>query len=101
MNGPRSSPVQSEHRRGRHLLPLLVAILWGPLACSHDQATENTLRMASGSKAPLHPYLTVPDSAAAASIQTSPQVSLSLGVAALGPADGPKVLILADADGPS
>jgi hypothetical protein len=101
MNGPRSSPVQPEHRRGRHLLPLLVAMLWGPLACSHDQPTENTLRLASGSKERLHPYLTVPDTGAAGTFQTSPAVSFNLGIAALGPENGPKVLLLADADGPS
>jgi hypothetical protein len=101
MTGPRSSPVHPRKRRGRRLLPFLLAIALTPLACTSDQPTENSLGDVSPSAAVrMHPYLT--GDAGAGLVQTSSlKASMSLGVAAVETGTGPKVLILADADGPS
>lgn len=102
MIGPRVLSVHPNHRRGRRLLPFLIALAYGPLACSNDQPTENELRAPATSTARLHPYLDVSDTALAPSFQmVGPKMSLTLAVAAMGPANGPKILVLADADGPS
>jgi MBG domain len=39
MTGPRSTTVHPHRRRGRRLLPFLIAMALGPLACTSDQTT--------------------------------------------------------------
>jgi hypothetical protein len=98
MAGPLSCSAHPQHRRGRRLHPFLIALLWAPLGCSNDQPAENTVQ-APPPAATRHPSLMVSDTG---EIQlASARVGFSSGVSALGPANGPKVLILADADGPS
>jgi hypothetical protein len=102
MTGPRTTPVHPRNRRGRRLLPFLLALALTPLACSGDQLTESS---SSGDGSPtaavrMHPYLTGYEGTSA--MQASAiKASMSLGVATVGTGNGPKVLILADADGPS
>jgi hypothetical protein len=101
MTGPRIPLVHPQHRRGRHLLPFLVALIWAPLACSNDQLTEIPEQTPSTSEGRRHPYLTVSDVGEGQLSSGSPKVAFSVGTAALGPANGPKILILADVDGAS
>ncbi|HEV7367278.1 MAG TPA: PxKF domain-containing protein [Gemmatimonadales bacterium] len=102
MTGPRTPLVHPHRRRGRLLLPFLLVIGLSPLACTGDQPTEvavpNSAFAVAGHH---HPYLMVAASASKAQPSATLRASLSLGVAAVDPAIGPKVLILADADGVS
>jgi MBG domain-containing protein len=104
MTGPRTTPVHPRNRRGRRLLPFLLAIALTPLACTSDQPTENSLSDGGlpAATVRMHPYLTGYEGGSASSMQaSSPKASMSVSVAALGTGKGPKVLLLADADGPS
>ena len=103
MTGPRSPFAHPQHRRGRsRLLPLLIALTWAPLACSNDQPSENSSLFPSPYAGQRHPHLVVSDSALSVSAQSvSPKASFSLSASAFGSGNGPKVLVLADVDGPS
>jgi hypothetical protein len=103
MTGPRTSCAHPQYRRGRRrLLPLLIALTWAPLGCSNDQPSENSPLFPNPYAGQRHPYLVAPDSALAASEQiVSPKASFSMSASAFGSGNGPKVLILADVDGPS
>ena len=108
MTGPRIPTLYPHRRRARHLLPFLMAIVASPLACTNDQPTAPA---SEGSGAPIalarvHPNLL---SKAGQSGRVSglsmrgamSRASLSTAAAVLPPGTGPKVLILADVDGPS
>ena len=106
MTGPRIPTVYPHRRRARHLLPFLLAIVASPLACTNDQPTGPGSIESGPSTASTraHPYLA---SKAGQSVQSSAmraalfRAPVSMAAAALPPGTGPKVLILADVDGPS
>jgi len=106
MTGPRIPTVYPHRRRARHLLPFLLAIVASPLACTNDQPTgpASTGSGPSTASTRAHPYLA---SKAGQSGQASTmraalsRAPVSMAAAALPPGTGPKVLILADVDGPS
>ena len=108
MTGPRIPTVHPHCRRARHLLPFLLAIVAGPLACTNDQPTAPAPAGSGPSAAStrLHPNLASKagqSGAAAASAARAAfsRASVSMAAAVLPPGTGPKVLILADVDGPS
>jgi hypothetical protein len=107
MTGPRTSTVHPCLRRPWLLLPLLAAVVFLPMACS-DQPTENSVENTGGPSVAAglsHPRALSQSDVVAAAIASgylqpkplTPDVSLS--IASLGQVTGPKVLILADADG--
>jgi len=108
MTCPRIPTVHPHCRRARHLLPFLLAIVAGPLACTGDQPTAPA-PVGSGPSAAStrqHPNLASKAGqsgvagASATRAALSP-ASVSMAAAVLPPGTGPKVLILADANGPS
>jgi hypothetical protein len=105
MTGPRILTVHPHRRRARHLLPFLLAIVVGPLACTSDQPTAPALPesgpLATSSRP--HPYLAskAGQSGVSAMRAALSQAPVSMAAALLPPGTGPKVLILADVDGPS
>ena len=104
MTGPRISTLYPHRRRARHLLPFLLAIVVSPLACTdHPTAPQSPLEGTSAAAARLHPYLpTVTDgseSTGASSLRTVPAASFA--VANVAATNAPRVLVLADVNGPS
>ncbi|HEY8197050.1 MAG TPA: ThuA domain-containing protein, partial [Gemmatimonadales bacterium] len=105
MTGPRIPTVYPHRRRARHLLPFLLAIVASPIACTNDAPTGPGA-IESGptaSSTRTHPYLAskAGQSGASAMRAALSRVPVSMAAAALPPGTGPKVLILADVDGPS
>ena len=108
MTGPRTPTVHPCLRRPWLLLPFLASVFFLPMACS-DQLTENTLpsggpSVAAGLSHPRELSQSEVVAAAIASGYLQPKPSttrVSLAVASLAQSTGPKVLILADADGPA
>ncbi len=108
MTGPRIPTVHPHRRRARHLLPFLLAIIVGPLACTDDQPTAPASAGSGPSAVSTrpHPYLASkagqsgPAGASAMRVALS-RAPVSMAAAVLPPGTGPKVLILADVDGPS
>lgn len=100
MTGPRTFAVHPHRRRGRHLLYCL-AILLTPLACT-DQPTELQAPQAapSAQAARLHPYIGGNAALLRSSASQPANVALSLSSVSMAPGTGPKVLVLADMDGP-
>jgi hypothetical protein len=102
MIGPRLYLVQPHRYRARSLLPFLIAVVLSPLACTGDQPTEPGLGVSSVVDRP-HPYIVgdpqLSSPASSATFSAAPRVSSSLQVGLN--MQGPKVLILADANGPS
>ena len=106
MTGPRIPTLYLHCRRARHLLPFLLAIVAGPLACTSDQPTAPA---SAGSGTPaaarVHPNL-ASKSGQSGTIAFAMQAAMmrsstSMAASTLPPGTGPKVLILADVDGPS
>ena len=105
MTGPRTLTVNPHRRRARHLLPFLLAIVASPIACTNDAPT-GPAAIESGPTTSLtrtHPYLAskAGQTGALAMRAAWSRVPMSMAAAALPPGTGPKVLILADVDGPS
>ena len=105
MTGPRIPTVHPHRRRARHLLPFLLAIVASPIACTNDAPT-GPAAIESGptaSSTRTHPYLAskAGQTGALAMRAALSRVPMSMAAAALPPGTGPKVLILADVDGPS
>jgi hypothetical protein len=107
MTGPRFLSLHPCLRRPWLLLPLLATVVFLPMACSSDQPTESS-PSAQGpltSQALPHPRemsQSEVEAAARASGYLQPEfsaISMSSGAALVN--SGPKVLILADADGAS
>ena len=102
MTGPRIPLVHPHHRRGRHLLPLLIAVLCGPLACSNDQATGPTPSGSGVAATVSHPMPKAGGSRMYASTgapyRVFPSFTSSAGAPAALMAEGPSVLVLADTD---
>jgi hypothetical protein len=107
MTGPCTPTVHPCPRRPWLLLPFLASVVFLPMACS-DQPTENSLpssagpSMASGLSHPRELNQSDVVAAAMASGYLQPKPSnptVSLAVASVAPGTGPKVLVLADADG--
>ena len=104
MTGPRLFTVRPRHRRGRFLLPYLLAVMLSPLGCSSDQPTEpgsatnsGPLVAATGS----HPRPRISGArmtTAGATRSAMPKSLLSFAVANAVSSTGPSVLILADTD---
>jgi hypothetical protein len=101
MTGPRTTTVHPHRRRGRRLLPFLIAMALGPLACTSDQttgptsgSTDSPFVAATGS----HPRARNESARLAASAMitrwahTSASTRPSFSVSGT----GPSVLILAD-----
>jgi hypothetical protein len=106
MTGPRIPTVYPHRRRARHLLPFLLAIVASPLACTNDQPTGPAITDSGPSTASTraHPYLAskAGQSGQAGAMRAAvSRVPVSMAATALPPGTGPKVLILADVDGPS
>ena len=103
MTGPRMSTTHPRHRRGRHLLPLLLAILGGPLACSNDQTTgpSPSSPAGAGAAASVWPRPKIGSTRLTtngAPYRVWPSASSSSGISAAIVAEGPSVLVLADTD---
>jgi hypothetical protein len=104
MTGPRFPLVHPQHRRGRHLLPLIIAVLCGPLACSNDEATGPTPTTGgSGVAATVSHPMPKPGgsrkyASTSAPYRVYPSFSSSAGAPAALMAEGPSVLVLADTD---
>ncbi len=106
MTGPRIPTVHPHRRRARHLLPFLLAIVVSPLACTDDQPTGPASPGSSPSAASTHPHPYLASKAGQAAPAGAMRAALlrapvSMASALLPPGTGPKVLILADVDGPS
>jgi MBG domain/Thrombospondin type 3 repeat len=102
MTGPRTSFLHLHRRRARLLLPFLISVVLSPLACTGDQPTEVSLSGGpSNQSSRPHPYLVGGETASrpTQTPATNPGVSTGVGIAFT--PNGPKVLLLADADGPS
>jgi len=103
MTGPRNPLVHPYRRRGRHFLPLMIAVFCGPLACSNDEATGPTPSSGGSSAAAVsHP---VPKPAGSRMYASSvapyrvyPSMATSAGTSAALMVEGPSVLVLADTD---
>jgi hypothetical protein len=103
MTGPRNPLVHPHRRRGRHFLPLMIAVFCGPLACSNDEATGPTPSSGgSSATAVSHP---VPKPAGSRMYASSvapyrvyPSMATSAGTSAALMVEGPSVLVLADTD---
>ena len=100
MTGPRNPVVHLHYRRGRLLLPLVIAILFGPLACSNDEATGPSTGGSGIAATVQHP---VPKPAGSrmytsrgAPYRVYPSTSSAGAPAAL--TVGPSVLVLADTE---
>jgi MBG domain-containing protein/thrombospondin type 3 repeat protein len=106
MTGPRTPTVHPCPRRPWLLLPLLAAVFFLPMACS-DQPTEPVPPSGGPSvgASVSHPRETSQSDVVAAAIASGylqpnpsdPEASFAVASAAVG--TGPKILILADADG--
>ena len=106
MTGPRIPTVYPHRRRARHLLPFLLAIVASPIACTNDAPTGPAAIESGPSTASTraHPYLAsrAGQSGTASALRVAmSRTQVSMAAAALPPGTGPKVLILADVDGPS
>jgi MBG domain-containing protein/trehalose utilization protein len=104
MTCPRIPTVHPHRRRARHLLPFLLAIAFSPLACTDEPtAPQSSVEEFSAAAVREHPYLpTLTDesgSSGTSSLRAGPTASLA--VANVAAATGPKVLVLADVNGPS
>jgi MBG domain/Trehalose utilisation len=104
MIGPRSTLVHPHRRLGRRLLPFLIAMTLGPLACTSDQTTGPTA--ASPSESPFvaatgsHPRARNESARLAASAmiaRSSSRLSTSRTAFSVS-STGPSVLILSDVD---
>src|SRR5918999_1486462 len=102
MTGPRIPLVHPQYRRGRHILPLILAVFCGPLACSNDEATGPTPSTGGAGLATVsHP---VPKPAGSrmyvsrAPYRVYPSISSSAGLPGALMVEGPSVLVLADTD---
>ena len=102
MTGPRFFTVRPRDRRGRRLLPLLMAAMLSPLGCTSDQPTEPTAVASSGpvvAATGSHPRPVLPGAhltrAKAATLAASKSPA-SFSVATTVSSTGPSVLILAD-----
>jgi hypothetical protein len=101
MTGPRTTTVHPHRRRGRRLLPFLIAMALGPLACTSDQttgptsgSTDSPFVAATGS----HPRARNESArlAASAMITRWAHTSASMRPSFSVVGTGPSVLILAD-----
>jgi hypothetical protein len=107
MTGPRIPTVHPHRRRARHLLPFLLAIVAGPLACTGDQPTAPASTGSGPSIAAtrVHPNLASKagqsGTVAFAMRAAMSRSSMSMAASVLPPSTGTNVLILADVDGPS
>ncbi|MEO8088980.1 MAG: PxKF domain-containing protein [Gemmatimonadales bacterium] len=105
MTGPRTPTLYPHRRRARHLLPFLLAIVASVNACT-EQPTAPAFPGREPSAAPIwvHPNLAskARQSGPIASAMRAAMSRSLLGTASalLPPGSGPKVLILADVDGP-
>jgi len=106
MTGPRTPTLFPQSRRARHLLPFLLAIVASPIACTNDAPTgpADIETGPSTTATRTHPYLA--SRAGQSGTASSMRVALSraqmrTAAAILPPGTGPKVLILADVNGPS
>lgn len=104
MTGPRTTTVHPHRRRGRRLLPFLLALTLGPVACSSDQPTEpmsSTQRQVAAATG-AHPRRVLSGARVADLLASSSRKvnngSFSLGSAASVSGTGASLLILADAD---
>ncbi len=105
MTGPRTTTVHPHRRRGRRLLPFLLALTLGPMACSSDQLTEpmssTQQQVAAATGAHPRPLLNgarLVDLMASSSRTAKSGVAFSLGAASSVSGTGASLLILADAD---
>lgn len=102
MTGPRSPLVHPQHRRGRHVLPLMIAVFCGPLACSNDQATGPSPSGSGIAATVSHPVPKAGGSrmyaSSGAPYRVFPSTSTSAGAPAALMVEGPSVLVLADTD---
>ena len=101
MTGPRIPTVHPHRRRARHLLPFLLAIVAGPLACTGDQPTGPASAGGGPSVAPtrMHPNLASKAGQSAGAMRAAfSRASLSTAAAVLPPSTGTNVLILADVE---
>jgi hypothetical protein len=104
MTDPRIPLVHPHRRRGRHFLPLMIAVFCGPLACSNDEATGPTPTTGgSGIAATVsHPVPKPIGSPMYASSRPAyrvyPSIASSAGAPAALMVEGPSVLVLADTD---
>jgi len=99
MTGPRIPTVHPHRRRARHLLPFLLAIAISPLACTDEPtAPLSAVEGSSPAATRVHPYLQTQSSATSSA---SAVAAASFSVANLAANSGPKVLVLADVNGPS
>jgi trehalose utilization protein len=104
MTGPRLFTVRPRHRRGRHLLPFLLAVALSPLGCSSDQATEPVSTTGPGqlvASTGSHPRPKLAGArmnSATATRSATPKALVSFAVANAVSSTGPTVLILADTD---
>jgi hypothetical protein len=107
MTGPRSSPVHPHRSRARRLLPFLTLIFLSPLACTEQPTAPQT--PGAGQSAGVtrkHPYLASKSGQTASAASSSMRMALatssvSMAASNLASIPGPKVLILADVDGPA
>jgi hypothetical protein len=105
MTGPRTTTVHPHRRRGRRLLPFLLVMTLGPLACTSDQPTEpmssghEPVAAATGAHPrPLLKGARLVDLLASSSRMTRSGAVFSLGAAGTVSGTGASLLILADAD---
>jgi hypothetical protein len=105
MTGPRTTTVHPHRRRGRRLLPFLLALTLGPMACSSDQPTEpmssTQQPVAAATGAHPRPLLNgarLVDLLASSSRVNKSGAAFSLGAANAVSGTGASLLILADAD---
>jgi MBG domain/Trehalose utilisation len=104
MTGPRLSTRNPRNRRGRRLLPFLLAVSLTPLGCSSDQPTEPLQPTNSGNVVAAtgsHPRPRIAGYHAAKPSTAHPsalKVAASYSVASSVSSTGPSVLILADTD---
>ena len=102
MTGPRIPTVHPHRRRARHLLPFLLAIVVNALACTDEQPTAPASPGSSPSAASSHPHPYLASRASAGAMRAAvSRAPVNLAAAVLPPGTGPKVLILADVNGPS
>jgi hypothetical protein len=101
MIDPRHQREHPQYRRGRQVLPFLIALTWGQLACSSDQPTESSLSEMASVAGRQHPYLMAEAASSGTGSSASLNVAAGLVAASSSGGTGPKVLILNDAEGPS
>jgi hypothetical protein len=100
MTGPRLFTVRPRHRRGRHLLPLLLAGMLSPLGCSSDQPTEpiSANQPILAAKTRIHPRAKSASMQMSSARSSGQSPAVSFAVTSATPSTGPSVLILADTD---